>query len=116
VTGAPLHARNVLEAFHQLCDAAKVPRLRVHDARHSCATLLHAQKADGFTIQQVLGHSQLSTTRRYTHIDIAVTKPAITALESAFDGERKKQEQKREEEQRRVAAAEAIQPATTLVQ
>jgi hypothetical protein len=94
----------------------KVPRLRVHDARHSCATLLHAQKADGFTIQQVLGHSQLSTTRRYTHVDIAVTKPANTALESAFDGERKKQEEKRQQEQRRVAAAEAIQPPTTLVQ
>jgi hypothetical protein len=64
----------------------------------------------------VLGHSQLSTTRRYTHVDIAVTKPAITALESAFDGERKKQVEKRQEEQRRVAAAEVIRPATTLVQ
>jgi integrase len=116
VSGAPLHARNVLEAFHQLCDAAQVPRIRVHDARHSCATLLHAQKADGFTIQQVLGHSQLSTTRRYTHVDIAVTKPAITALESAFDGERKKQEEKRQQERNRAAAAEAIQPPTTLVQ
>ena len=45
-----------------------------------------------------------------------MTKPAIAALESAFDGERKKQEEKRQEAQRRVTPAEAIQPPTTLVQ
>lgn len=58
----------------------------------------------------------MSRTRGYTHVDIAVTKPVITALESALDGERKKQEEKRQQEQRRVAAAEAIRPPTTLMQ
>lgn len=92
VTGAPLHKRNVSEAFYRLCDSAKVPRIRVHDARHTCGTLLHVQGADPFIIQKVLGHSQLTTTRRYTHVPIEVTKAAVTGLESLFENARKKPE------------------------
>ena len=56
--------------------------MRVHDTRHSCGTLLHVQHADPFMIQEVLGHSQLSTTRRYTHVPIEVTTaPANGAVE-----------------------------------
>ncbi|OHE82184.1 MAG: hypothetical protein A2107_08830 [Verrucomicrobia bacterium GWF2_62_7] len=51
---------------------------------HSCGTLLHVQGADPFIIQKVLGHSQLSTTRRYTHVPIEVTKTALDGLESLF--------------------------------
>jgi integrase len=81
-TGAPLHERNVSEAFYALCDRAKVPRIRFHDTRHSCGTLLHVQGADPFTIAKVLGHSQLSTTRRYTEVPMSVTTTAIERLES----------------------------------
>ena len=66
VTGAPQHLRNVLGSFHNLRDAAEVPRMRVHDTRRSCGTLLHVQGADPLVIQTVQGHSQLTTTRRYT--------------------------------------------------
>jgi integrase len=119
VMGAPLHPRNVLEAFHKLCDVAGVPRMRVHDTRHSCGTLLHVQHADPFMIQEVLGHSQLSTTRRYTHVPIEVTTVAVTGLESGFEAERKKQEEKRRQEEMRAAAEakiEAVPSPTTLVQ
>jgi integrase len=114
VTGAPLHPRNVLTAFHELCDTAGVPRIRLHDCRHTCGTLLHAQGADPFVIQQVLGHTQLSTTRRYTHVDTAVTKPAITALESAWDAVEKQQQ--KEAQERAAAEAQAKQPQTTVIQ
>jgi integrase len=93
VTGAPLHPRNMLSAFHRLCDAAQVPRVRIHDTRHTCGTLLHAQGADPFIIQRVLGHSQLTTTRRYTHVPLSVTKSALAALESAFQGAKKEREE-----------------------
>ncbi len=91
-TGAPLHERNLTEAFHLACDHAEVPRIRFHDTRHSCGTLLHVQGADPFTIQTVLGHSQLSTTRRYTHVPVEVTRPALTRLESLFDSTEKASE------------------------
>ena len=115
VTGAPLHPRNVLEAFHKLCDAAQVPRIRVHDTRHSCGTLLHLQGADVFIIQKVLGHSQLTTTKRYTHVPNEVTKAAVDGLESGFENTRKKRDEKREREAAKAQPA-AIQPQSTMLQ
>ena len=39
-----------------------------HDLRHSCASFLLAEGVDLATIQEILGHAQISTTRIYLHI------------------------------------------------
>lgn len=43
-------------------------RLRYHDLRHSCASILYASGVSLKTIQEVLGHAQLTTTISYTHL------------------------------------------------
>jgi integrase len=89
-TGAPLHERNISEEFHRMCDRAGVRRLRFHDCRHSCGTFLNAQGATPFTIMRILGHSQLSTTKRYTHVSAEVTKPALRSVEAMLQPDEEK--------------------------
>jgi integrase len=118
VTGAPLHKRNVLTAFHKSCDAAGVPRIRFHDTRHTCGTLLHAQGAGEFTIQAALRHAQLSTTRRYVHVPTDVVKEAVTRVESGIEAAKQKMKEKERQERKAASEVQAtvIQPQTEMIQ
>jgi integrase len=75
--GTALDGDNLTKVFHELADVAQVPKIRFHDLRHTCGTFLHSQGVSPFVIQEILGHSQLSTTRRYTHVDTALQKSAL---------------------------------------
>jgi integrase len=74
--GKPLDGDNLTKAFQEIATEAKVPMIRLHDLRHTCGTFLRAQGVSPFTIEEILGYSQLSATRRYTHVNRAVQKSA----------------------------------------
>ncbi|MEU9112971.1 site-specific integrase [Streptomyces sp. NPDC048483] len=54
--GTPIEPRNLNRSFEALCARAEVRRVRFHDLRHTCASLLHEQGADARMIMEVLGH------------------------------------------------------------
>ena len=60
--------------FGQLLEKHKLKKIRFHDLRHSCASVLLAQGVPMKQIQEWLGHSDMSTTANiYSHLD-AVSK------------------------------------------
>lgn len=84
--GKPIEPRNVNRMFHALCTKAGVPQVRVHDLRHSCATLLFTQGVEAATVQRILRHSSISvTTGIYMEVIEAVKRDALDSMDSLFD-------------------------------
>ena len=69
--GAPLRNSNFRrQVWYTAVERAELPQgLRIHDLRHTCASLLIAAAANPKAVQVHLGHSSISVTMdRYTHL------------------------------------------------
>ena len=72
--------------FGQLLKKHNLKKIRFHDFRHSCASVLLAQGVPMKQIQEWLGHSDMSTTANiYSHLD-AVSKADTSAAMSKVLG------------------------------
>jgi integrase len=78
--GKGAHRTNISADWLQLRRAASLGSTRIHDLRHSFASALASSGVSLPLIGQLLGHSQISTTMRYSHLYLdAQRKAAETA-------------------------------------
>jgi len=64
-------------AFQRARIKAEMPWVNFHDLRHSCASILMAKGADIYTVSKILGHSTITTTQRYAHLEVSQQREAL---------------------------------------
>jgi integrase len=80
--GTPMDGPTVTHRFQNLLQSAGLPRMRFHDLRHTCATLLLAQGVHPRVVMEILGHSQIAITMNlYSHVIPAMQEEVATRLD-----------------------------------
>ena len=78
----PLSDQTIRRRLNEYADKAGVKRIRVHDLRHSHASLLINKGQNILIVSQRLGHSDITQTLNiYSHLMPNVQKQIINALD-----------------------------------
>jgi integrase len=87
VNGRPLDKRSDWEAWKALLRRAGVREVRLHDGRHTAATLLLSEGVHPRVVMELLGHAQMrTTTDTYSHVMPALAKEAAAKMGTALWG------------------------------
>lgn len=66
--GRPIDPKIDWREWKALCAEAGIPDARLHDARHTAATMLLAMGVPMRVAMEILGHSRITVTQRYQHV------------------------------------------------
>ena len=89
IDGEPLHPEFVSRQFVRRCQALGLPRIRLHDLRHTWATLALRAGLDVKVVSNRLGHSSvLVTLDIYTHVPHATDVAAAELVAGLIFGGR----------------------------
>jgi integrase len=85
--GTPINPNNVTRSFDRLVKLAGLPKIRVHDLRHTSATLLLKQGVPPKVVSERLGHATVSTTLDlYSHVLPDMQADAAKRITELFTG------------------------------
>ena len=83
------HMRDLKKAWKRACEAADIRDCRLHDLRHTYASLLASSGSSLPIIGAMLGHTQPQTTARYAHLlddPLRVAAERVSAIVSPRPG------------------------------
>jgi integrase len=84
--GTPVDVSNLTyRSFRPLLERAGLPRIRFHDLRHTCATILLGKGTHPKIVQEMLGHATITQTMdTYSHVLPDMQDSAVIAMQEAF--------------------------------
>jgi hypothetical protein len=85
-TGTAIDPRSLNRQLDVLCRRAKLRQVRIHDLRHTCASLLLAEGVAVRTIMETLGHSNISMTLdTYAHVMETTLREAAASMDGSSE-------------------------------
>jgi integrase len=85
--GDPIHPESYSDRFEVLVKQSGLPRIRLHDTRHTCGTLMHLRGVPIAVIAAWLGHAKADfTLRTYVHSQPEALSEAGSTLRVALSG------------------------------
>lgn len=95
-TGDYYPPNTMLKAFKRFLMSIGLPHMRFHDLRHSAATILLTMKVHPKVVQEILGHSQITTTMDiYSHAMPSLQDDATQQWDHTFNEPIKKRGNRR---------------------
>ncbi len=84
-TGRCLNVMTVARVWHSVRAQAGLSDVRLHDLRHTYASMALAQGETVLTIGRLLGHRSPATTLKYIHLDDAIVREAADRVGAALE-------------------------------
>ncbi|MGI5162512.1 site-specific integrase [Microbispora sp. CA-102843] len=85
-SGKPIEPRNLARSFARIVETHKLRPIRVHDLRHTAASLLKKLGVAPRDAMEILGHSRISVTMEiYTHGDGESRENALKRVTGLFE-------------------------------
>ena len=75
---------SLTKEFSKFLKENNLPKIRVHDLRHTIGSLLIQNGSSLREIQEWLGHSNVKTTEIYTHLDASTKVHSVNVLNNLF--------------------------------
>ncbi|MDP9183828.1 MAG: site-specific integrase [Actinomycetota bacterium] len=86
--GWPIHPKTISYQFAKAAKAAGLPKIRLHDLRHTHATLALRAGIHPRIVQERLGHANVSVTLdTYSHVDLEMQALAAAQVAALVTGE-----------------------------
>jgi integrase len=86
--GKPIHPDTITRRFNRLVDRAGLPRIRLHDVRHTYATLSLDAGVEPKVVSDRIGHANMAYTLTiYTHRSTGRDRPAAEKIAGLIFGE-----------------------------
>jgi integrase len=84
--GTPMNPSNLRKrSFASLLKRARLPQIRFHDLRHTCATLLLSRNVHPKYVQELLGHAYIAITLdTYSHVIPGMGDHVARAMEDTL--------------------------------
>ena len=73
--------KDVKRSFRAACNLIGIKDFRIHDLRHTCASLAVSEGVPLTAVRDLLGHSSVTVTERYAHLAPENVRDAVAVLD-----------------------------------